>query len=213
MTSEAVAEAPSVQKEEFQAIIDYLKQHPLEVNKYRSVSGSGRSQAFGVCNKRCLPPDYSRQCWKHPYLYKLLLDFGANHVPFSFNAVTVNCNYKAAPHYDKNNDGNSYLIAFGSYTGGELELLEGDRKGVYDICGNPIIDDFSKVLHCVRDFEGERYSLVFYTFKHPRWTVSLPPPSVREVDGKWKFFRGDTLCDGLPHPLKGRMKTKKLIVD
>ena len=187
----------------FQDILNELKRRPLETNHYRNICGTGKSQAFGVVNKRCLPPDYSRQNWLRPYLYKLLLDFGAKYCPFPFNAITVNQNYRAAPHYDKHNSGVSMVVAFGDYTGGELEFLEGERKGVYNVRHRPIIANFCEILHAVREFQGERYSLVFYTFEHPRWKVELPPPSVREVDGKWVFFRGEEKCSSLPHPLRG----------
>ena len=193
----------------FQDILNELKRRPLETNHYRDICGIGKSQAFGVVNKRCRPPDYSRQNWLRPYLYKLLLDFGARFCPIPFNAITVNQNYRAAPHYDKHNSGVSMVVAFGDYTGGELELLEGERKGVYNVRHRPIVDNFSTVLHAVREFQGERYSLVFYTFEHPAWKVELPPPSVREVGGKWVFFRGEEKCSGLPHPLRGFKRPEK----
>ena len=110
-----------IPKTEFQAIISELQRQPLQENKYRLQSGGGKSQAFGVVNRRCLAPDYSRQCWLRPYLYKLLVDFGNKHVKdISWNAITVNQNYKADKHYDKHNLGPSFLVAFGDYTGGEL---------------------------------------------------------------------------------------------
>ena len=171
----------------FDPILAELKRRPLEVNKYRKTAGDGRSQAFGIVGRRSLPPDYSRLCWNRPLLYKLLLDFAKEYVDIPFTSITVNQNYRAAPHYDKNNSGNSFLVAFGDFTGGELVLEEGERKGEYDIRHNPIKDDFSKVLHSVNGFEGERFSLVFYTFVHPRWKIDLPPASVREVDGKLRF--------------------------
>jgi hypothetical protein len=50
----------------------------------------------------------------------LLLDFADKYVDISFNAITVNQNFKADKHKDKNNVGPSYLVAFGDYTEGEL---------------------------------------------------------------------------------------------
>ena len=184
----------------FEPLLQELRNRPLEMNKYRDVCGEGRSQAFGIVNRRCLPPDYSRQCWKRPYLYKLLLDFAKEYVTVPFNAITVNQNFKCQPHRDKNNQGNSFLIAFGDYTGGELEIHEGERKGLHNINRTPIIDDFSKLLHSVKEFEGERYSLVFYTFAHKKWKADVPESEVKEVDGKWLFYRGGVVCAGLPHP-------------
>ena len=191
----------------FQAIKEELERQPLNLNRYRKVAGDGRSQAFGVVGKRCMPPDYSRQCWRRPYLYKLLLDFASEHVHIPFNSITVNQNYKAGKHYDKNNIGQSFLVAFGDYTGGELQIHEGDLSGSHDIRCKPVVADFSKILHSVSDFQGNRYSLVFYQYSDDRWpTPDLPPPSVVLDDGKWKFKRGDKIIErreGLPHPLRG----------
>ena len=198
----------TIANEAFSDIIKELERQPIAINEYRNKSGSGRSQAFGVVNRRNLPPDYSRQCWLRPYLYKLLLDFGTEYVDLSFNAITVNQNYKAEPHKDKNNKGDSFLVAFGDYTGGELEILEGNKKGVYDINCKPIVEDFSKVLHSVKEFQGNRYSLVYYQFYNKR-LGDLPISSVKEEDGKYYFYRGDkkiTRAEGLPHNLKGKKK-------
>jgi len=189
--------------EEFKDLLEELQRLPISQNKYRNKSGPGRSQCFGVVNRRSLPPDYSRQGWLRPYLYKLLLDFGAKHITHSFTSITVNDNYIAAPHKDKGNVGISTVVAFGEYQGGELELLEGDLKGIYDVKYTPLTTDFSKVLHRVKEFQGTRYSLVFFT---ARKSEGLPPPSVREVEGKLAFFRGDDMIKGLPHPLKGRKR-------
>ena len=182
-----------------------LSEHPLPVNKYRNTAGTGRSQTFGVVNRRCLPPDYSRQNWLRPYLFKLLKEFAERYVDISWNAITVNQYYRASPHYDKNNVGESFLVAFGNYTGGELEIHEGPSLGFKDIRHKPIKMDFSKVLHSVRDFEGERFSLVFYWYD--LGDTVLPPCSVKKVGDKWRFFRGDEMIlpsKGLPHPLRKR---------
>ena len=200
-----------LKEEAFSDIIKELERQPLAINEYRLKSGSGRSQAFGLVNRRNLPPDYSRNCWCRPYLYHLLLEFGKQYVDLSFNSITVNQNYKAEPHRDKNNKGDSYLVAFGSFSGGELEILEGDRTGVYNINRTPIKDDFSKILHSVKDFTGNRYSLVYYWFDNKRLPLDIPPASVKQEGDKYFFYRGDkkiTRKEGLPHNLKGRKVVK-----
>lgn len=194
----------NIPEEAFAEILEELEKRPLEVNKYRNISGEGRSQAFGLVGRRCLPPDYSRQCWKRPLLYKLLLEFGKKHVPFEFTSITVNDNYLASKHRDKGNSGDSFLVAFGSFTGGELKVHEGPLEGVHDIKNKALVTDFSKIYHSVEPFEGKRYSLVYYNLKNK---VDVPPPSVIEQDGKFLFKRGEeVILKGLPHPLKGRKK-------
>lgn len=190
--------------EAFKDILLELERQPLQVNNYRKKVGAGKSQTFGIVGRRCLAPDYSRLCWLRPKLYHHLLEFASKYVDVPFNAITLNENYKAQPHYDKHNAGNSYLVAFGDFTGGKLKIHEGELEGLHDINRKPIKADFSKILHSVEDFEGNRYSLVFYTFVNHKLTP-LPPAKVVIEDGKYVFYRGDekiTRKNGLPHPLR-----------
>jgi hypothetical protein len=150
-----------------------------------------------------MPPDYSRQCWKRVHLYKLLLDFGASYVTdISWNAITVNQNYSAAPHRDRGNVGPSYLVAFGEYEGGALLMHEGDLSGSHDVRHTPLITDFAAALHSVAPWTGNRCSLVFYTTANT--PPDLPPPSVKMHNGRWTFFRGTEATTSLPHPLNGK---------
>ena len=195
----------------FANIIAELERRPLEQNNYRKKSGEGRSQAFGLVNRRCLPPDASRQCWKRPYLYKLLLNFAEQYVDISWNAITLNQNYRADKHRDKHNSGNSFLVAFGSYAGGELLIHEGDLSGSHDIWCKPIKTDFSKVLHSVASFTGQRYSLVYYTLVSERMPADPPILTVKYENDKYIFYRNDTpILNGLPHPLRGRAREEIL---
>ena len=195
--------------EAFKEIIEELEKKPLQLNQYRKTSGSGRSQAFGLVNRRSLPPDYSRNNWTRPYLYKLLLDFAEKYVSIPFTSITVNQNYRADKHKDRGNIGESFLVAFGDYSGGELVLYnESDSKELFDIKYKPIIRDFSKIFHSVEPFSGNRYSLVFYTLNSKGSDLSqIPKASVVFENGKWYCKRGDEIVkDGLDHPLKGRKK-------
>ena len=182
----------------FSKIIEELERRPLLINRYRKNAGRGRSQTFGVVNRRSLPPDYSRLCWDRPQLYSLLLDFGTEFVKINFNSITLNQNYQCGAHRDKNNNGESALIAFGDFVGGELEILEGESMGVHNIKHRFIQCDFSRVLHCVLPFSGDRYSLVYY---QTETKPPLPPPSVRHTEGKHVFYRGESSAL-LEHPLR-----------
>ena len=189
--------------EAFEEIVKELERRPLYKNVERETAGEGRSQAFGIVNRRRVPPDYSRNCWVRPYLYKLILDFAAKYVDIPWNGIMLNQNYQAAKHRDKGNVGISYLVAFGDYTGGKLVVYEGDHKGTHDIQYKPIKLDFSRNYHSVEAFEGNRYSLVFYTLKKPV-PPTVPPPSVRYCEGKWLFYRGNDVCTQLlDHPMIG----------
>lgn len=195
--------------EAFDDILKELLRRPLPVNLFRKKVADGHSNAFGLVNRRCMPCDYSRLCWNRPYLYKLLLDFAEKYVKVPWTSITVNENYRAGPHTDRNNYGDSFLVAFGSYTGGNLKLHTQPPQSI-DIKYKPLIMDFTQTTHSVEDFLGNRYSLVFYNLWSYKIPAGLPPASVKEVDGKYVFYRGDEpIYDGLPHPLKGRKKDKK----
>lgn len=195
---------------EFHDILEELQRRPLAENKYRNKSGDGRSQAFGLVNKRCLPVDYSRQCWTRPKLFYHLLEYARKHVDISWNAITVNQNYQARKHRDKGNCGVSYLVSCGSYSGGELTIYEGDLSGQHNVWCNPIKADFSKIYHGVETFSGNRVSLVFYTLKTTKMPDEpLPLGTVIVENGNYLFKRGDRIIypkEGLQHPLRGRKK-------
>lgn len=195
-----MTEIPS---EAFNDILIELERRPLPRNDYRAKAGSGRSQAFGLVNKRCMPVDYSRQCWKRAKLYYHILQFAEKYVTIPWTSITLNQNYQCQKHRDKGNEGNSFLVAFGNYQGGRLRVYEGEYEGLHDIRHKPIVTDFSKVYHDVEAFTGNRYSLVFYTLsKQP--AEPLPPGKVVVEDGKYLFMRGDKVItekEGIPHPL------------
>ena len=197
----------------FQEILEELERRPLQTNKYRITAGDGKSQSFGIVNRRCLPVDYSRQNWLRPKLLFHLQEFAKKYVDLSWTSITVNQNYQSAPHRDKGNLGSSYLVAFGDFQGGELQIHEGDLSGCHNIKYRPIKTDFSKVLHSVKDFTGNRYSLVFYTLKPTKMPdTPLPKGEAVLIDGNYVFKRGDKIInpkEGLEHPLRGRKKEKE----
>ena len=200
----------------FQALIKELEARPIPITRSRKSAGKGRSVVFGVVNRWIVPPDYSSMCWKRPTLYKLLLDFDHMHVcsrGIRWNSVTLNMNYRAALHRDRGNEGDSFVVAFGDFTGGALHALRGPLKGKHDITHQPIVGDFSRWEHEVLPFDGERFSLVYY-YRSPAAENPLSPPSVRLVGGEAMFFRGEDAVpanSGLPHPNKKYESAEKCV--
>jgi hypothetical protein len=197
--------------EAFADIQKELLRRPLPMNLYRKKVADGRSNVFGVVNRRSLPCDYSRLCWGRPYLYKLLLDFAEQYVKIPWTSITVNENYLAGPHQDRHNIGDSLLVGFGDYTGGELKVHTENHplSGLHDIKFKPLVMNFTEHTHSVLPFTGNRFSLVFYTIDSFKLTP-LPPASVKIEGEKYVFYRGDErISDGLPHPLKNRKKPPK----
>jgi len=76
---------------------------------------------------------------------------------FEYTNICVNHNLICAPHRDKNK-GNSLIVAWGSYTNGELVV----ENKLYDIKYKPLIFDGSRLTHYTNQFEGDRWSAIFY---------------------------------------------------
>ena len=208
----------------FEELIIELGRRPISVNNYRIKSGSGRSQCFGLVNKRCLPPDLSRQCFQRPYLYHLLCEYAEKYVPIEWDGVTVNQSYHSNPHTDKGNIGLSYIVAFGDFWRGQLQIHDHpDMSGcLLDIKHKPLLFNGSLLTHSVKSFQGPRFSLVYYRLKRNN-------PETQHVNRKdyftaidpdcnqWRIFRKDLegvprVILGLPHPLKGRRKIARAAV-
>lgn len=205
-----------IPSEAFTEILQELQERPITLNKYRDKCGEGRSQCFGLVNRRCLSVDYSRQNWLRPKLYYYIQKFAEKYVDISWTSVTINQNYRCLPHRDKGNYGDSFLVAFGNFSGGDLLIHEGDLSGSHNIYCNPIVTDFSKVLHSVDHFTGTRISMVFYKLKATKMPLEpLPEGKVFYEDGKYFFKRGDKIItpkEGLSHPLRGRKKERVVAV-
>lgn len=85
---------------------------------------------------------------------------------FDFNQVVINKNFEITRHIDGKNVGESYIIGLGDYKGGELVIEENEKeKRIIDIKNNPYTFNGSEKYHYVLPFEGDRYSLVFYSNK------------------------------------------------
>ena len=193
----------------------YLTQHKLGNNKYRVKVGEGQSNTLGIVSKRSLAPDLSRITWGHPYLFFLLMQFAEKHVlpHITFTSIQVNHNYPCKPHKDIGNIGDSFIVAFGGFVGGELCIEDVN----YDIRNRGLLFNGSELTHWTRDWIGERFSLVFHTI-NPRFPMmrELSDYDAVEHQGRWKiaFLTEEGDVDylygnkGLPHPLKGRKVLK-----
>ena len=99
---------------------------------------------------------------KYPKVYKHLKKIASIYFPqFGYDCITLNHNLKCKPHKDSNNRGYSYIVGFGNYEGGALNV---DGKSI-DIKYKPFTFDGKKSLHYTEDFTGDRWSAVF--FKSP----------------------------------------------
>jgi len=98
----------------------------------------------------------------YPELYALLLKFIDIHDPnFKFTNIIINKNFKCKEHRDKYNSEYSYIIGLGNYTEGELVVNEIP----YDIKDKWLKFDGND-LHYVKPFNGNRYTIVYFTNNH-----------------------------------------------
>jgi hypothetical protein len=79
-------------------------------------------------------------------------------------ALQYNWNQKSAKHKDKNNVGESYIIALGDYEGGRLKVWHNDNEEpeYVDIKNKFFKFNGAKLYHETEDFTGTRLSLVFF---------------------------------------------------
>jgi len=157
----------------FQPLLTELTREIIPVNHDRIQAGKGRSQAFGMIRRWSYRPHLSRNTWMRPRLWQLLLDFASEHVPVPWDGITVNDSYPSAPHRDKGNEGHSYTVCFGDFTGGEL-CIEGGQGGTLalDTRHRGYLFDGANQLHWTAPFQGRRFCLVFYRIVFP--TKFLP---------------------------------------
>jgi len=113
--------------------------------------GFKREQGFGILSDTI----------KYQELYNLLVEFGKKIIPshMTFNAITINRNMKCKKHKDTKNVGASVFFTIGNYTGGGLYV----EKKLYNHCNeNIIIFNGAEKEHYTEEFEGERYSFIYY---------------------------------------------------
>lgn len=173
-----------VPESEFAALIEELHREIVAVNYDRVQAGKGRSQAFGIIRRWSYRPHLSRNTWMRPKLWQLLLNFAQAHVPIAWDGCTVNDSYSSAPHRDKGNQGQSYTVSFGDFTGGALCLQEGESHVEIDTRHKGYLFNGAETTHWTAPFTGRRFCLVFYSIIWP--TKFLPRYRVtcrQETDG------------------------------
>ena len=133
-----------------------------------------RQTAFGLTNYQG-KKNKSKSTIKYPHIMPLFEKFIKTHYPeFKFETVYVNKNTVSKKHLDCNNTGESLLVGFGYYTGGRTVIYdtrhnpEGGRspEGInpkkFNIKTHSLIFNGSELLHESEEFNGIRYSLVFF---------------------------------------------------
>lgn len=137
-----------------------------------NVIGSiGRTFSFGYGQTRRKGYATLVATLKYPHIMKALVEYGNLVVPtgFHYNMITVNHGVKAKKHTDGKNVGDSVIVGFGDYTGGHLRLYDSDTTyKAHSIKDAPLLFNGSVVPHETEEFQGTRYTLIFYSQgRHP----------------------------------------------
>ena len=167
-----------------------LEQLRLELEKCRWDTGTLRrnmatekynkkmiSTTFGLTTRGRLNPSnryrekapYSHYYWttsytRNKHLVPIFNAIAEKYFPdHKWTCIQINKNYPIKPHKDHGNKGESIIVGFGAYSGGELVVEDKEEPSVYDIKNTFLKFNGSEYTHYVRPFEGERWSLVFYS--------------------------------------------------
>lgn len=101
---------------------------------------------------------------QEPYLKEVFKEFQSIYFPdFEYNSVQLTKNFQIKKHKDSQNVGESVLVAFGNYKGGDTVINFEDRVESHDARKHPLRFNGSIYEHWVEKFwDGDRYSLVFF---------------------------------------------------
>ena len=103
----------------------------------------------------------------YPWFHHVATEFSGLYFPdFVWSQIQINRNFQCPEHLDSTNQGESVIIGLGDYTGGDLVINKSEgnklRLDFHDVSEKPIRFDGSKFKHYTSDFDGDRYSLVFF---------------------------------------------------
>jgi hypothetical protein len=123
---------------------------------------TARQTLYGIINGK-----KTKLMIKYPELMELFIKFIANHYPtFKFNSVYINKNVVCKRHLDSKNVGNSLLVGLGQYTAGRTILYINNNERKFHIKSQSLLFNGSKIEHSSENFNGNRYSLVFFNTKY-----------------------------------------------
>lgn len=150
----------------FRPLLDAYNKYTIPVYGERFNSGKGRTQSMGILSRRNYGVGESRNNDTWPDILREARELAKIICPdLNYTTIMVNIDYTATPHMDKNNDGESVVVGFNDYSGGELVA----NGGAYNIRHRPLRFRASETLHAVSAItSGTRYSIVFFRPRFPK---------------------------------------------
>jgi len=158
---------PIVSKTEFEELFQKLEKISIPFKQGRSSRMNfpkHRATIFGTTKGRFNGKiDLSVHSKKYPEIYAEILRIGKIICPFDFSTIYLNKNVICPKHKDDNNVGDSLLVSFGDYSGGNIVIDD----IVYDANCCPIVFNGAELEHYnTDDLVGTKYSLVFFNTKY-----------------------------------------------
>ena len=122
---------------------------PTKNREYDPESGMSKTKVFS----------------EYPQLKEIFKEFAHIWFPdFVYDQTQMNKNFPCPPHKDSKNIGESIAVGFGQYSGGELVLVnENKKETLINIGIAPFKFNGSLITHYVKPYTGDRYSLIFFS--------------------------------------------------
>jgi len=104
---------------------------------------------------------------KHHKLMQLASMYIKEYDPnFKYTSIQFAKCMHTPKHKDKNNVGDSVIVAFGDYTGGGLIMYDEEgNEYIHDIYHKPLVFNANENYHRTEDFVGTRFTITFFTIK------------------------------------------------
>ena len=104
---------------------------------------------------------------KHHKLMQLASMYIKEYDPnFKYTSIQFAKCMHTPKHKDKNNVGDSVIVAFGDYTGGGLIMYDEEgNEHIHDIYHKPLVFNANENYHRTEDFVGTRFTITFFKIK------------------------------------------------
>jgi FkbM family methyltransferase len=162
MRTKVIVKERPIHEQLLSALRSHTFTKPSGIFQHKIATGSGEYETFGRIHRqfnKYIGDSIATE--KYPQLWSLIKKYALSlNLDFMWTTCSVSKNNKCKPHYDTKNIGLTMIVAIGDYTGGRLMT---DTDGAIDI-RTPHFFNGNNILHWTEDFEGERYSLMFYNY-------------------------------------------------
>ena len=228
--AEARLALPRTIDEDILAVLQrwYFKHNTTRKNVLPEGVTSIQSDTLGVVRTRTGSVVLTRLTKKSPAVFHLFCRWLKQNcpaiykIPFPFTSISVNYGYAARKHRDGYNAGPSVLKTFGEFTGGNLlywpdddgqedvRALSESRARCFDAKREMLLFDGLRC-HCVAPFEGERYSLVFFTASEYQKVQAATIEFLGNLDVVWPTDESVGYFRSLLSPPTGTSKNIRLM--